>query len=148
MLRFTPILRKLIFLCFCFSIVTVHAQTVEVSGKVVSEGTSVPFVNLVLSKTAKGTSSDEEGRFVIADIKPGSYTLHATAVGYKPFSRKIKVGDRGIENLEVNLKVAPEQLEEYVISGTLKPVKRLESPVPVEVYTPAFFQEESNTQYF
>ena len=148
MLRFTPILRKLIFLCFCFSIVTVHAQTVEVSGKVVSEGTSVPFVNLVLSKTGKGTSSDEEGRFVIADIKPGSYTLHATAVGYKPFSRKIKVGDSGLENLEVSLKVAPEQLEEYVISGTLKPVKRLESPVPVEVYTPAFFKKNPTPSIF
>lgn len=33
------------------------------------------------------------------------------------------------------------QLEEVVVSGTLKAVKRLESPVPVEVYTPVFFRK-------
>lgn len=33
------------------------------------------------------------------------------------------------------------ELNEVVISGTLKPVKRLESAVPVEVYTPVFFKK-------
>ena len=32
----------------------------------------------------------------------------------------------------------PEELEEVVVSGTLKSVKRLETPVPVEIYTTAF----------
>lgn len=35
----------------------------------------------------------------------------------------------------------PETLDEVVVSGTLKAVKRLESPVPVEVYTPVFFKK-------
>jgi outer membrane receptor for ferrienterochelin and colicins len=30
-------------------------------------------------------------------------------------------------------------LDEVVITGTMKPVSRLESPVPVEVYKPSFF---------
>ncbi|WP_348798186.1 TonB-dependent receptor plug domain-containing protein [Flavobacterium adhaerens] len=33
------------------------------------------------------------------------------------------------------------ELNEVVITGTLKPVKRLESAVPVEVYTPVFFKK-------
>ena len=33
------------------------------------------------------------------------------------------------------------ELNEVVVSGTLKPIKRLESPVPVEVYTPVFFKK-------
>lgn len=34
-----------------------------------------------------------------------------------------------------------ENLDTVVITGTLKPVLRTESPVPVEVYTPAFFKK-------
>lgn len=33
------------------------------------------------------------------------------------------------------------ELNEIVISGTLKPVKRLESAVPIEVYSPVFFKK-------
>jgi outer membrane receptor for ferrienterochelin and colicins len=33
------------------------------------------------------------------------------------------------------------ELNEVVVSGTLKPIKRLESAVPVEVYTPVFFKK-------
>jgi outer membrane receptor for ferrienterochelin and colicins len=39
-------------------------------------------------------------------------------------------------------------LNEVVVSGTLKPVKRLESPVPVEVYTPAFFRKNPTPSIF
>ncbi|WP_304622680.1 TonB-dependent siderophore receptor [Pedobacter sp. MC2016-14] len=39
-------------------------------------------------------------------------------------------------------------LNEVVVSGTLKPVKRLESPVPVEVYTPAYFKKNPSPSIF
>lgn len=40
-----------------------------------------------------------------------------------------------------NARQAETQLDEVVVSGTLKAVKRLESPVPVEVYSPVFFKK-------
>ncbi len=40
------------------------------------------------------------------------------------------------------------ELEDVVISGTLKPVKRLESPVPVEIYSPAFFKKNPTSNVF
>lgn len=39
-------------------------------------------------------------------------------------------------------------LEEMVISGTMKPVLRSESLVPVEVYTPAFFKKNPTSNVF
>lgn len=39
-------------------------------------------------------------------------------------------------------------LDEIVISGTLKPVRRLESPVPVEVYKPVFFKKNPTANIF
>ncbi len=40
------------------------------------------------------------------------------------------------------------QLNEVVISGTLKPVRRLESPVPVEVYSPTFFKKNPTASIY
>lgn len=39
-------------------------------------------------------------------------------------------------------------LDEIVVSGTLKPVKRLESAVPVEVYKPVFFKKNPTANIF
>ena len=39
-------------------------------------------------------------------------------------------------------------LDEIVISGTLKPIRRLESPVPVEVYKPVFFKKNPTANIF
>ncbi|MBF6641552.1 TonB-dependent receptor [Flavobacterium sp. J49] len=41
-----------------------------------------------------------------------------------------------------------EKLDEIVISGTLKPVSRLETPVPVEVYTSAFLKKNPTSNVF
>ena len=45
--------------------------------------------------------------------------------------------------LELNNK-----LEEVVISGTLKPISKSESPVPVEVYGQTFFKANPNASIF
>ncbi|MGI9546057.1 MAG: TonB-dependent receptor [Flavobacteriaceae bacterium] len=124
------------------------AQTINISGKITDGKIAVPFVNIVLGKTGKGTSSNEDGGFVLNDVPPGNYTLLVTAVGFQPFSRKIKVALKPVNNLIIVLVPASEVLEEYVISGTLKPVKRMESPVPVEVYTPAFLKKNPTTSIF
>lgn len=41
-----------------------------------------------------------------------------------------------------------EMMNDVVISGTLKPVKRLESPVPVEIYTPVFLKKNPTSNVF
>lgn len=39
-------------------------------------------------------------------------------------------------------------IDEVVISGTMKAVRRLESPIPVEVYSPAFFRKNPTPNIF
>lgn len=41
-----------------------------------------------------------------------------------------------------------EKLDEIVISGTLKPVSRLETPVPVEIYTTTFLKKNPTSNVF
>ncbi|WP_281297726.1 TonB-dependent receptor plug domain-containing protein [Flavobacterium limnophilum] len=56
-----------------------------------------------------------------------------------------------ISNLEkdsIAKKDSQNQLNEVVVSGTLKPVKRLESTVPVEVYSPIFFKKNPTASIY
>ena len=66
-------------------------------------------------------------------------------LGYK--SKTIKISsettDLGMIILELDNK-----LEEVVISGTLKPISKSESPVPVEVYGQTFFKANPNASIF
>ncbi|WP_285010603.1 TonB-dependent receptor plug domain-containing protein [Pedobacter faecalis] len=55
--------------------------------------------------------------------------------------------NRGLGQTDTLTKQA-DSLNEVVISGTLKPVNRLESPVPVEVYTHGYFKKNPTPNIF
>lgn len=47
--------------------------------------------NVSLKGTAKGCSADDKGLYELTDIKPGSYSLVISYVGYEPLERKVTV---------------------------------------------------------
>ncbi|MEH6513448.1 MAG: TonB-dependent receptor [Maribacter arcticus] len=131
---------------FAFS--STYAQEVTLSGSVTSENSPAPFVNIYLKNTELGTSSNENGWYELKNIPPGKYTLIASTIGYMPFSQLIVVKKGQEQFIEIDLKPSIESLEEMVVTGTLKPVSRLESPVPVEVYKPTFFKKNPTASIF
>ncbi len=136
----------LVFLClFGFF---AHSQKSEIRGIVSDEGSTVPFANIYLEGTSLGTSSDENGSYVLKNVAPGSYKLKVTVLGYRPFSKNILIGPNDKRNIAVTLVAASEQLDEMVVSGTLKAVSRSESPVPVEVYSPTFLKQNPTASIF
>ena len=50
--------------------------------------------------------------------------------------------------MDFELSNTENQLNEVVVSGTLKAVKRLESSVPVEVYSPIFFKKNPTASIY
>jgi outer membrane receptor for ferrienterochelin and colicins len=60
--------------------------------------------------------------------------------GFKSQTQRITITDTTEIILDFNVR-DDTTLDEIVITGTLKPVSRMESPVPVEVYKPVFFQK-------
>lgn len=85
---------------------------------------AIPFVNIVLI-TAKdsgfvtGTVSNEEGRFTLLNVKPGSYILESSFIGFEPKSEPLLIGslsaflDLGTLELQQDAK----QLQEVIISA-------------------------------
>ena len=116
------------------------AQTTKLSGMVIAEGKSVEKVSINLLNTKYVTLTDSLGYYTI-NIPSGTYKLQASIIGYKAVIKNIILKEN--EPLVVNFDLTNFQnaLNEVVVTGTLKEVNRLESPVPVEVYTPAYFRK-------
>ena len=126
----------------------IHAQEVSISGITTSNGEPLAFVNIYLKNTQIGASSNEKGIYYLKNISSGKYTLIASTLGYKTFSTVLNIKEGKDVLLNIELEATTESLDEMVVTGTLKPVSRLESPVPVEVYKPTFFKKNPTASIF
>lgn len=117
------------------------AQTASIMGKILSEGKLVEFANVVLKGTQMIAVTDTSGIYQIKNIPVGNYQVEVSALGFKKISKSI--GLKAEENLNIDFDLIANNslLNEIVISGTLKEVNRLESPVNVEVYTTTYFKK-------
>lgn len=115
------------------------AQKGKVIGYVVSNEDSLPFANVYILGTTMGAITDEDGFFEILDVPYGNYILQVSFTGYKTERLKITVG-KNAESYSIILE-EDTMLDEVVVSGTMKAVSRMESAVPVEVYSPVFLKK-------
>lgn len=127
---------------YCF------AQTTSLNGKVTDNGEPLALANVLLKRAEMGTATDVDGLFELTNIPPGDYILMVSSLGYLPFQTKIILGSGEAKTINISLEPSAENLDETVVTGTLKPVSRLESPVPVEVYTPAFLKKNPTASVF
>lgn len=133
-------------ICFCLS-QSIHAQA-TLSGKVLSNQTPLPFANIHLEGTTLGSSTDQNGLFTIANIPLGEYKVIVSSLGFKTKVQRIKLLQEKNPSLVFILTEEDAQLNEVVVTATMKEVSKLESPVPVEVYSAKFFKTNPSTSIF
>lgn len=117
---------------------------------VVNNDQSMPlaFVNVFLSGTDRGAITDSAGNFHIYDLSPGEYEMTVSFVGYITYKEKVIIKDHINTNVVITLKSEDYKLDEFVVSGTLKPISKTESAVPVEVYSTEFFKANPTPSLF
>ncbi|WP_282142809.1 TonB-dependent receptor [Cellulophaga baltica] len=120
-------------------------QTTQISGIILDQKTPVPFATILIAGTTLGTSSDADGKFSF-DLIPGSYAFKVSAIGYTSAIQNVTLTENS--TIVINLISHSEQLEEMVVTGTLKAVSRSDSPVPVEVYSPTFLKQNPTASIF
>ena len=127
-------LRETILFLLALTSLQVYSQTGKVSGTITSENTPVPFVNVYLQGTSIGTTSNENGKFVLDNIEYGSYQLVASLTGFSEGIKSILI-DQKKSTLTVDFSLAENayQIEEVVVSGTRTSKKITDSPVMVNV---------------
>ena len=124
-----------------------YSQKNTLSGKVSDNSGVLSYANIYIKNTKLGTSSSENGQYQIKNIPNGTYTVIISSIGYKTKSRKITFNknDKTIRNF---LLESDNSLDEIVVSGTLRPVSKSASPVPVDVYGKSFFKKNPTPSIF
>ncbi|WP_223826671.1 TonB-dependent receptor [Flagellimonas sp. S3867] len=124
------------------------AQDTSINGMVSEDGQPLPYVNVLLKGTKMGTATNFDGFYSLNDVVPGEYVLTASSIGYISYKTKISIRQGETKTVNIEMEVLAESLSETVVTGTLKPVSRLESPVPVEVYKPSFLRKNPTPSIF
>lgn len=139
---------KWLFLAIALGINFIHAQHVVITGMVRDNltGEPVPYTNVVLLATKTGTVTDERGVFKLNILPPDStFKLAVSHIKYVTETQQVMPGK---SNYNFKLKPIEHNLGEVVISATMKEVIKMNSAIPVEVYTPTFFKKNPAPNIF
>ncbi|MBW4361192.1 TonB-dependent receptor [Flavobacterium taihuense] len=135
-------MKKLFSFIIILAIQLIYCQENKtIEGIVMHKSTPIENATVEIIGTNYNTQTDSKGIYAFQKIPKGNYKILVTAVGYKTQRKNLTKQDEITIKLNFELQIEDNELNEVVVSGTLKAVKRLESAVPVEVYTPVFFKK-------
>ena len=128
-MNFSIILIRQIFIVICLHLWVINLNAQEVTqnlrGRVIDSETriSIPGVNLTIktdSLKTLGSTSDENGEFVIKNIPVGKYVLKASFIGYKPAGVPVNLRSAKEMVVEIELTESAIEMDEVVISAARK----------------------------
>lgn len=131
---------------FLFTTHAIHAQQLKLTGAVKLAGENKKSTVLLVEKKLT-ISTDSLGRFSFSNLEKGIYNLKVSQHEYRSLTKRIELLTDTILT-DLILEPLDERLNEVVITGTQKEVNRLESPVPVEIYTAKFFRKNPTPSIF
>lgn len=126
----------LLFLAFIIISIITTAQTGSVRGFVYDKttGETIIFSNLLILNTTHGSSTDNNGYFVISKVLEGNYTLRVTFMGYEKKLLSISVRANEITTLKIELEPSSKFLGAVEINAE-RLAARTESQVSIEKIT-------------
>ncbi|NOX37467.1 MAG: TonB-dependent receptor [Calditrichaeota bacterium] len=113
-------MKRLCLLALLLTFSVIGAQTGKIIGVVKDDVTRNPLAgaNVYLKDTRMGTTTDEDGTFLLENIAEGSYELIVDFLGYKTFQKTVTVKKDETVQLEILLVPAIIPGEEVVVLGT------------------------------
>lgn len=117
------------------------------SGKVVEkDGTTALFgATIYIKDLKKGTTTDTEGKFNLI-LPLGNHDVKISSLGYLSIEKKIWVEND--LNMTLILDQKTTSMEEVVVTGTMKEISKLASPVPVDIISPKFLFKNPTPSIF
>ncbi|MAX71059.1 MAG: TonB-dependent receptor [Flavobacteriaceae bacterium] len=105
-----------------FTVVLV-AQTGSIAGKLTDKDFNdepLPFANILIKGTTKGTTSDMDGLYQFQDLEAGTYTLVFSFVGYETQEIPVTVTAGKVTTVNVPMGASAASLDEVVITTTTR----------------------------
>ncbi len=117
------------------------AQTGKITGVVKDETTRKPLIgaNVYLKDTGVGTTTDEDGTFLMERVPAGKYELVVDFLGYKSFRTPVEVQEGETRRLEIRMTPIILPGEEIVVLGTRAEERK--TPVVFTTLSKAYIRE-------
>ncbi|MDZ7632631.1 MAG: TonB-dependent receptor [Gemmatimonadaceae bacterium] len=110
-------------------------------GQVLSAGQPVVGATVAVDGDARrAVRTDSAGRYRLTIPAVASVRVLARAIGYAPESRTVVVSRAGVDTLDFVLRASASTLNTVVTTATMQERYLSDSPVKVELVTPAFLQ--------
>jgi hypothetical protein len=101
------------------------AGKLSISGMIKDrKGQPLPGASVYLSHYKIGVSADNKGRFLIADLNPGSYTVLVQMIGYLPASQNVTLSARSTD-FDMVMEESVSVLKEVIVRPDLYRARRL-----------------------
>jgi outer membrane receptor protein involved in Fe transport len=112
-------------------------QTGSIAGKVRDAKTQTALVGatVVIEGTARSATTGNDGRYRIANVPVGTYTLRTRYIGYAPASATVTVAPDQEATADFALEKSAQRLDEVVTTGALVPTEVKALPTPITVIT-------------
>ena len=124
-----------------------QSQDILFKGIISGDSARLPGATVEIRKLRKTVIADTAGEFAIR-LVPGNYNIVISAIGFEPLNETIAVNSTNATPKDFQLKAIASAMDEVVVSGTMKPVQRKESPILVEVYSPVFLKKNPSPSLF
>jgi len=131
-------MKSLILSLFCLLTSAAFGQF-TLTGKISLAGQSEPpfGASVYIQELKMGTSADTSGNYTISAIPAGTYTLKVSYVSHPAITeRNVRINQNLTKDFV--MKAGENELNEVVVTGTMKEVSKLDSPVPVDIITAKF----------
>ncbi|MFZ0596150.1 MAG: TonB-dependent receptor, partial [Flavobacterium sp.] len=107
-----------IFFLFSFLSFSQQNQGVSVSGQVTeNSGQTIPYATIFIEKTDLSIISDENGKFIFKNVKPGKHILKISAIGFSTQKKHIEVSGNNDVNFSIQLESELNELESVTVLG-------------------------------
>jgi len=133
-----------------FLIAGIHSATIK--GFIYDQETKEPLIgaSVFIEETSVGTASDVDGSYSISNIRSCStcrYTLKATYIGYKTFSKSVSVLKIKSEDILVDIFLESEtvNLDETTVTAERRKIKETDSPATIEIVSAGDIKREEST---
>lgn len=131
----------------CVFIVFTAAAQYTVTGVIKDNQAPLAGATVYHAPTKTGVLTNDSGAFLLA-VSTAPKTIVVSFIGFEPQIVPVRL-DSGFTLDLGNIILSPDAaLKEVVVSGTLKPVSKRESAVPIEVYGTAFFETNPSSTVF
>jgi outer membrane receptor for ferrienterochelin and colicins len=141
--------RNLLLLLILFTgFTTVTAQgNLTLAGQVKSGDLKLGDALVHLKEKGITTTTDTAGNFSFQNLSAGKYTLILRLIGYEELTQTIQLSLQQT-TFAFGMKSNGQTMQDVVVTGNLREMRKSESPVPVEIYSAKFFMKNPTPNVF